>query len=555
MQIIPNFRILLINPTLSNLFLVCQNPSFLLRLASLIMEPSKVVAEYAKSARSSCKKCDKKIDANALRLGSVTKDKRRGFDMTKWHHLDCFPMDSESVASAEDIDGFSSLKSSDQETLTKLLDESGRPGEKESKDNLVDSDAEDADADDDDDVDDTKDADEAAHVREKVDDGNNDLEDRKSKKGKLSTTAEGAELDVSFSTSDIQLKYKVVAEYAKSARSSCKKCDKKIENAALRLGSVTRDERRGFDVTKWHHLDCFPMDLESVASAEDIGGFSSLKISDQETLSKLLDESGRPGEKGAIGDKDAVKGTKERIPKRSKVREKDHDKNNDLEDRNSKKGKLSTTTEGAELDVSFSISDIQLKYKDATLLPKWKAFRTVIFLEQDEGLQDSGKIAAFDFDGCLVNTNVKKVGPDAWSLMYPSIPEKLQSLYNEGYKLVIFTNESNIDRWKNKRQVAVDSKIGRLTNFIKHVNVPMQVFIACGIGKSGGQTEDPFRKPNPGMWHLMDWHFNSGISIDMDQSFYVGDAAGRENDHSDADIKFAEAVGLKFYVPEEYFEV
>lgn len=40
---------------------------------------------------------------------------------------------------------------------------------------------------------------------------------------------------------------------------------------------------------------------------------------------------------------------------------------------------------------------------------------------------------------------------------------------------MIFTNESNIDRWKNKRQVAVDSKIGRLTNFIKHVNVPMQV--------------------------------------------------------------------------------
>lgn len=49
--------------------------------------------------------------------------------------------------------------------------------------------------------------------------------------------------------------------------------------------------------------------------------------------------------------------------------------------------------------------------------------------------------------------------------------------------------------------------------------VRVQVFIACGIGKSGGQAEDPFRKPNPGMWHLMDQHFNSGISIDMDQLF------------------------------------
>ncbi|MCI02751.1 polynucleotide 3'-phosphatase ZDP-like, partial [Trifolium medium] len=53
----------------------------------------------------------------------------------------------------------------------------------------------------------------------------------------------------------------------------------------------------------------------------------------------------------------------------------------------------------------------------------------------DDGLEDSSKIAAFDFDGCLANTSVKKVGPNAWSLMYSSIPDKLQSLYNNGYKL------------------------------------------------------------------------------------------------------------------------
>ncbi|KAK3198641.1 hypothetical protein Dsin_022056 [Dipteronia sinensis] len=189
--------------------------------------------------------------------------------------------------------------------------------------------------------------------------------------------------------------------------------------------------------------------------------------------------------------------------------------------------------------------------QDAKLLPNWKAFRTIIFLERDDGLHDSKKIAAFDFDGCLVNTSVKRIGADAWSLMYSSVPEKLQRLYNDGYKLVIFTNESNIDRWIKQRQKAVDSKIGRLSNFIKRVKVPIQVFIACGIGN--GKAEDPFRKPKPGMWRIMEKHFNSGISIDMDQSFYVGDAAGRNNDHSDADIKFAQAIGLKFYVPEEYF--
>ncbi|KAF6172949.1 hypothetical protein GIB67_006325 [Kingdonia uniflora] len=230
----------------------------------------------------------------------------------------------------------------------------------------------------------------------------------------------------------------------------------------------------------------------------------------------------------------------------------------DLEEGDSKKFKesIESSSHGkeVELEIAFCRTDVKNKYKEATLLPKWKAFQTVIFLEQDEGLNDSSKIAAFDFDGCLVNTSVKKVGPDAWSLLYPSIPEKLKELYNDGYKLVIFTNESNIERWKNKRQVAIDSKIGRLNNFIKHVNVPIQVFIACGLGKTGAKVDDSFRKPKPGMWRIMQQQFNSGIPVDMDQSFYVGDAAGRKRDHSDADIKFAEAIGLKFYVPEEYFD-
>ncbi|XAR56464.1 3'(2'),5'-bisphosphate nucleotidase [Bertholletia excelsa] len=347
---------------------------------------------------------------------------------------------------------------------------------------------------------------------------------------------------------------KVAAEYAKSGRSRCKKCNDTISAKELRLGLVSRDTR-GYDTTRWHHLNCFPMNSKSIASPEAIKGFSELKNSDQETLKMLLDGTGRSIEKVAARDKDALEGSKERISKKSRVHKRDEDESDDQEDRSTKLTKLSTSVEEVEIDLSFSNSDIKDKYKDATLLPKWKAFQTVIFLERDDGLHDSEKVAAFDFDGCLAKTSVKRVGADAWSLMYSSIPEKLQSLYNEGYKLVIFTNESNIDRWKYKRQVAVDSKIGRLNKFIELVKVPIQVFIACGIGKSDGKAEDPFRKPKPGMWHLMEQHFNSGISVDRNQSFYVGDAAGRDDDHSDADIKFAEAIGLKFYLPEEFFSM
>ena len=39
----------------------------------------------------------------------------------------------------------------------------------------------------------------------------------------------------------------------------------------------------------------------------------------------------------------------------------------------------------------------------------------------------------------------------------------------------------------------------------------------------------------------------------VDDMFYVGDAAGRKNDHSYADINFAYNIGIKFYTEIEFF--
>jgi len=68
-----------------------------------------VVAEYAKSNRSSCRSCSNKIAVKSLRLGLISKG-RGGVDMTRWHHFDCFPTDSESIASVDDIQGLSALE-------------------------------------------------------------------------------------------------------------------------------------------------------------------------------------------------------------------------------------------------------------------------------------------------------------------------------------------------------------------------------------------------------------------------------------------------------------
>lgn len=70
---------------------------------------------------------------------------------------------------------------------------------------------------------------------------------------------------------------------------------------------------------------------------------------------------------------------------------------------------------------------------------------------------------------------------------------------------------------------------------------------------------DKFRKPAVGMWELLKDRIFKGSKIDMGESFYCGDAAGRpatatrKKDFTDTDIKFAANVGLKFYTPEQFF--
>lgn len=67
---------------------------------------------------------------------------------------------------------------------------------------------------------------------------------------------------------------------------------------------------------------------------------------------------------------------------------------------------------------------------------------------------------------------------------------------------------------------------------------------------------DQYRKPGVGMWKYLKDDIFQEYKIDMKESFYCGDAAGRpktasrSKDFSDSDIKFAHNIGLKFYTPE-----
>ena len=61
------------------------------------------------------------------------------------------------------------------------------------------------------------------------------------------------------------------------------------------------------------------------------------------------------------------------------------------------------------------------------------------------------------------------------------------------------------------------------------------------------------------MWKYFTAELNNEVEVDLKESFYCGDAAGRpatknkEKDFSDSDLKFAKNTGLKFYTPESLF--
>ncbi|KAK3283671.1 hypothetical protein CYMTET_8641 [Cymbomonas tetramitiformis] len=163
------------------------------------------------------------------------------------------------------------------------------------------------------------------------------------------------------------------------------------------------------------------------------------------------------------------------------------------------------------------------------------------------GGKPSTKIAAFDLDGTLVNTKSGAkfaLNGNDFVLFNENVKPKLQELHEDGFKLVIFSNQNGIKKAISGKK-AMETK-SRIDNFSKEVQVPIQAFCAT--------QKDEYRKPEVGMWKYMLRHNNEGLEPDMDCVFFVGDAAGRPADFSDSDKEFAKRIGVKFYTPEEFFK-
>lgn len=130
----------------------------------------------------------------------------------------------------------------------------------------------------------------------------------------------------------------------------------------------------------------------------------------------------------------------------------------------------------------------------------------------------SHKIACYDLDGTLIETaSGRKFAKDSkdWKLM-PKVVDKLQSLHRDGYKITIFSNQLGISKGK---QPVGEFKV-KAKAVARALDVPLLLLAAT--------SKDKYRKPCVSMWEYMIKFENGSVAADPKESFYVGDAAGRE---------------------------
>ncbi|GME79065.1 unnamed protein product [[Candida] boidinii] len=188
------------------------------------------------------------------------------------------------------------------------------------------------------------------------------------------------------------------------------------------------------------------------------------------------------------------------------------------------------------------------------------------------------KIASFDLDGTLIKTKSGlrfSRSSDDWTWFNDYVLTKIIELIKSDYLILIFTNQGGVVVKKGAK--SVNNFTEKIEKIIDNINenikkdesleeLPLLVYASTKKSKATKPSEDDvfgspielhtsFRKPNTGMWDeflaLID-PLEGGV--DFEESFYVGDAAGRPKDFSDSDKNFAKNIGLKFHVPEDYFK-
>ena len=216
-------------------------------------------------------------------------------------------------------------------------------------------------------------------------------------------------------------------------------------------------------------------------------------------------------------------------------------------------GATTTTLMGASNNAQMTTTTT--RNKNGLEGVKWQAKHASLLVRIDHSCPNkrSSKIACFDLDETLQKTKSGRkpyaTHENDFTFRDASVKDVLNVLHENGYKIVIFSNQGMVKSAVDGKKAGQIRK--RLEIFAKEIDGAKFDFYAAT--QSGEKDVKGYRKPNVGMWREM-LSRREGASTTLTSTFYVGDAANRPQDHSDADVAFARNCEVEFFVPEQFFE-
>lgn len=188
----------------------------------------------------------------------------------------------------------------------------------------------------------------------------------------------------------------------------------------------------------------------------------------------------------------------------------------------------------------------------------WNSVKENVIVRKVANDKPRDKVAAFDLDGTLTiwRTGGWPSKLEHYELWSSTVPAKLRAYYDEGFKLVFFTNQGGIQSAHNGKKATL---VKRVINWIAQlVDRPIHAVLST---RSLKKDPGSFHKPTGKMWSVATKFLNKGQPFNVGESFFVGDSADISDEQGGVDLRFAQAVSnehgdgveLKFYSPTEHF--
>jgi DNA 3'-phosphatase len=188
-------------------------------------------------------------------------------------------------------------------------------------------------------------------------------------------------------------------------------------------------------------------------------------------------------------------------------------------------------------------------------IPPWNVYKQAVIYrthrEKELTKRATINIAAFDLNDTLLKSLIPWPSRnDHYELWNASAITKLRALPST-YKIVVVTNQGAVkSAFAGKKAAHVKGLIEWLEHLVQR---PMDCVMSTN--KQSG-----YHKPSVNLWRAMqECCCANEQTIDIANSFYVGDSVGEDDPQGGVDAKLAENVSretgvlLKFYTPDEYF--